>query len=230
MNSPAPAQGGLRALLRAQTHEQHKLLDAQLSLTGEQLTRAHYTAYLRGMLGFLEPVENTLRASAAYRALIPDAAERCRSALLRADLVHLDAIPPEPRRPAMTPPMRSLAQQVGVAYVMEGSTLGGRYLARALAGSEALADSDALAQDRSGDDDGGPSSDGDADAPGLRFLRGYGADTKARWADFVARIDAAPWNDIQRGQAVFAARATFELLLAWLPHRHQAPRVLPSQP
>lgn len=113
--------------LRSATAGAHERLDALYARF--DLARADgYAAFLRAHAAALLPVEAWLdRAGAA--GIVSDWATRRRAASLYADLAAMgEAVPPSrPFAAAATRP--ALA---GALYVVEGSRLGGRYLARAV--------------------------------------------------------------------------------------------------
>ncbi|MBS2020478.1 MAG: biliverdin-producing heme oxygenase [Deltaproteobacteria bacterium] len=90
-------------------------------------------------------------------------------------------------RMAFVPAIRTTPAALGVAYVLEGKTLGARFLleeARARLGL-------------------GPQH-------GAAFLAGYGAETSARWTTYRAALEEYVRADGCRRAIVEAARATFE--------------------
>ena len=122
-----------RALLRDTTAEIHARLHAVPAfeaLAAGTLSLAAYVALLRRLLGFHAAVEAALAAAPSLRPYGIDLAERRRSAALRADLATLGL--PEAGPLAPLPPLGSAARALGCLYVVEGSTLGGRQLARGL--------------------------------------------------------------------------------------------------
>ena len=137
-----------RKALRDGTAEAHDRVDA--AFAGFDLTdRAGYAAFLRAHAEVLLPLEDALDAAGAER-IIADWPERRRSALLKEDLAFL----PPPRHPregghpdsqaapsaTLNPRLRgdddwgldNDAAIAGALYVIEGSRLGGRFLARQL--------------------------------------------------------------------------------------------------
>jgi heme oxygenase len=85
------------------------------------------------------------------------------------------------------------AQQLGALYVVEGSTLGGRHLARNL---------DPLL---------GPTG-----SAGRRFFLGRGADTSAAWNAFQARMSSSAMTPADHGETVAAAVETFDIFQQWM--------------
>jgi heme oxygenase len=176
--------------LRAATAAAHARLEAGLDLLGEPLSRDRFVAVLSRFLGFHRAWE-----PAVARALGPEAlAERGRTALIEADLERLGmaptaiaALPVCAAAAAVGGPAGAL----GSLYVVEGSTLGGQVIARAL-----------------------------KDAPwlppgGLSYFDPYGARTGAMWRAFRSFLDDhAAAHD--RDALYSGARDTFALLQDWL--------------
>ncbi|PCC67703.1 Heme oxygenase [Nannocystis exedens] len=176
--------------LRAELHV--RILDADATLTD-------YRDYLAAMLGYHAPLEDLLGAHDGLGAAGFDAPRRRRAPMLAADLCALSDDPREVPRCTALPAVTSLARALGVAYVLEGSTLGGRYiLARlppALAGLRGHA---------------------------TAFLTGHGPETGARWRDFAAIVARELNTPAAEAEAVAGARETFERLIDWLAPRTRA--------
>jgi heme oxygenase len=96
------------------------------------------------------------------------------------------------QRPAM-PQLDSAERVLGALYVVEGSALGGRSLARGL---------DRLL--------------GSGESNGRRFFEGRGPSTGAAWRDFVGRLDLIPAKSAARVSAVDAAVEVFSVFETWL--------------
>ncbi|AQR73889.1 biliverdin-producing heme oxygenase [Sphingomonas sp. LM7] len=116
--------------LRAGTAEAHDRVDR--AFAGFDLTdRERYAAFLRAHAEVLLPYEAALDAAGAER-IAPDWALRKRGDLLREDLAFLrDAgtvAGAEPAVPVLE--AGNDASLAGTLYVLEGSRLGGRFLAR----------------------------------------------------------------------------------------------------
>jgi heme oxygenase len=150
--------GEARAALREATEAAHLRLHALPdfhALAEGALDRAAYGALLGRLLGFHAAMERRLAEAPTLDGFGIDLGERRRSPLLRADLAWLGC--PDPVAEAPLPPFASAAEAMGGLYVVEGSTLGGLHLARAL---------DPLLP---------------PGAEGRRFLLGYGAAHGAMW-------------------------------------------------
>lgn len=169
-----------------------RILDADATLTD-------YRRYLAAMLGYHAPLEDRLGAHAGLLAVGFAAAERRKSPMLAADLGVLGEDPSTVPRCAALPSTASLASALGVAYVLEGSTLGGRYILAKLPPALTVLRGRATA-----------------------FLAGYGPDTGARWRAFAAVITRVVSTTEAEAEAVLAARATFTRLIDWLAPRTRA--------
>lgn len=152
-----------------------------------------YARYLAAMLGFHAPLEDLFAADAALEAVGFAAPSRRKSHLLVQDLHRIAPYAaPAPRCSAL-PAATTLAGRIGVAYVIEGSTLGGKFVLTRLPPM--------LAQLR-----------GTATA----FLEGYGAATGPRWRSFGAIVDRVVATTETEVDAIAGARDTFARLIAWL--------------
>lgn len=179
----------LLAELRAATAASHRGLEARIAIARPEVTLAEYTATLRAYLGYYLPLETRLESVVAP---VPALQWECRrkSHLLAADLERLTGQPNGSVEYAPIPALDDLASAVGAMYVLEGATLGGRYLLKTL--GPQLAASDATA-----------------------FLQCYGAATAQRWRQFVDYL----WeieSPRDRREAVTAAVATFSSFESWL--------------
>ena len=111
-------------MLRAATADLHAAVDARFS--GSFEGAATYAAFLAALASALVPLERALEASGIGQTL-PDWPRRRRTEVLLADLAILGAALPALAQP---PDVKGEARQFGVAYVLEGSRLGGKLLLR----------------------------------------------------------------------------------------------------
>lgn len=172
----------LRDALRASTHSRHEALDRALMPAGSAWTRPRYRQFLRGTLAAIATLEPEIAG------LLPDLAPpetRSRATRLRSDLRALgdDAVV----EPVAAPGLPGRAAAFGAAYVIEGSMLGGQYLAQAVVRDLALDDAC------------------------LTYLRPPGVAIGPRWKAFVARLDdyGARASADEWRAAETAAAATF---------------------
>lgn len=188
----APASSA-RAVLRvatAATHERLHHLPVLAALAEGRISRGAYLVLLRRMLGFHAAAEAALAAAPSLAPFGIDLAERRRTGLLRADLAVLGAAA-GPVAEAPFPAARSAAEAMGCLYVLEGSTLGGRQLARGL---------DRLL---------GPGPAGRA------FLLGYGPRHGAMWQGFCAALERCGAKPGGLAGMIAGAEAGFAAFEAW---------------
>ncbi len=196
----------MRARLRAATAQIHERLHGHPGLGAAAsgvMTRADYRLLLGRLWGFHTSFEQVLEAAARSLALDIDMAARARAPMLEKDLRVLglgaDDIERLPRCEEIFQP-RDEAGFMGALYVVEGSTLGGIQIARALAGL----------------------FDG-AEGEGRRFFLGYGANHSAMWRGFLARLDACTGDEAGETAAVEGAVQTFADFERWMDDwRHDA--------
>lgn len=179
--------------LREETEQQHNAVEGTLPLTDPKLDRDRYGHILQCFYSVVHPWESwALRH--APPGLTGMVNERQRSPLLLRDLQHFGLSPaPEPEGGARLAtvlagreksPAEYEAAFLGVMYVMEGSTLGGQYIARHVEEVLRL-------------------TPGEGDA----YFRGYGEQTGSMWNAFRELLGAVP--DEHSPAVIAAARATF---------------------
>lgn len=182
--------------LKDGTRTLHQLAEQYVRILDRDATVADYTRFLQAMHGFHAPIEAILARDPALDAAGFDARARRKSPLLARDLHQLDPRGPAPPCCPALPASDSVAHHIGIAYVTEGSTLGGKYILAHLPPQLAVLRGTATA-----------------------FLEAYGAETGARWRSFTALatqlIETAPTRGAV-DQAVAAACETFTCLIAWL--------------
>ncbi len=123
----------LSVQLRLRTRDAHVAAEAGFDLDGRLVDRAAYGLLLELLRGFYGPLEQALEDVTGWRDLDPpvDVAARRRAHLLDDDL---DRLPPRsaPAEATSSPALAldGLADALGCLYVLEGSRLGGRVVAR----------------------------------------------------------------------------------------------------
>lgn len=185
-----PANPLLHAL-REGTRACHKGLEQRLPFFSDGFDLLAYQRLIEAYYGFHAPLEAAL---AGYQGV-----ERNKAPALARDLLALgldaaqvDAL----AQCSALPRIDSEASALGVMYVLEGSTLGGQVLKRAMA--ERL----------------GVGADS-----GAGFFDVYGPLTGAHWRSFLARLAGASLPPAGLTCAVQAAVATFEGFEQWLEAR-----------
>lgn len=172
--------------LRAATAERHTQLDTRTPLAAEAPDLRAYRDHLYLLAAWLAPLQPVLAAQAQPQPGLPP---RDYLSLIRADLAHpaLAGLPALPvLQPAMLSELDDAAFLWGVAYVVEGSQLGGAVLYKRLA--EQLAPHP------------------------LAYLRGAGS-PGPRWQQFLAALRAAVVTERQIEQACRGARQAFDSLI-----------------
>ena len=180
--------------LRTATAVEHEQVESALALMDPHLGRDRLVAVLARLHGFWTAAEAGLDAWA--RRCPADAetvgwAQRRRAHLFAADLSALGAGTDTVEQPAL-PAVEDTDHALGRLYVLEGSTLGGTFIARHLATLPAL-------------------------GPGVRLVAfsPYGTETGAMWHAYrrVTRERVTAGGDA--GRVVDAARSTFSALADW---------------
>lgn len=175
--------------VRRATRGLHDHLESRLAIAGPAPSDWDVTAYLAALYGWLLPLEERLWSFAWPAAMGADARSHKLEWLahdLRGAGVELQRLPisDDPL------PLEPLGSRCGLAYVIEGSTLGGRVLAARLA------------------------------ARGSRyakshFLAGYGAATGPMWQTFCAQFERNVSDPDDLAEAVRAAVHAFANLQQW---------------
>jgi heme oxygenase len=179
--------------LRAATSADHDRVETTLGLLDPELSPERLVEVLHLLHGFWRAAESGLdgwaaREPAAATGLDWD--RRRRAALLAGDLAGLGADPERSAVPDL-PAVPGTEEALGRLYVLEGSTLGGAFIDRHLAGLPSLS------------------------GARLRAFSPYGRETGAMWQAFrrAARDRVADGGDADR--VVAAGRTTFGALAAW---------------
>jgi heme oxygenase len=187
-------QYDLLSRLKNETTECHERLENALDLMRLEWLREDYVTLLEGFCGYVAPWEDA--AAASMPAHLRDFFDgRRKASLLASDLAHLTG--DNNRANGVTkieqlPAMDSIGRVFGSMYVMEGSTLGGRFIAPHVATVLGL-----------------QSGSGNA------YFEGYGLRTGSMWNAFRETASANVPSE-QYDEAVHAAIATFDGLHGWL--------------
>jgi heme oxygenase (biliverdin-IX-beta and delta-forming) len=181
----------LLSRLKHETAACHTRLEHALDLMRDDLQRDEYIALLDRFHGYVGPWEDA--AAACMPASLADFFDARRKApLLAADLVALTGERPQGGACPDLPRMHGIGDAFGSMYVMEGSTLGGRFIAPHVAARLNL-----------------------EPGHGNAYFEGYGPRTGSMWNAFRATASASVPQS-QFDDAVKAAIATFDSLHAWL--------------
>jgi len=192
---PAARTGGLAALREA-TREQHARLDAALPLAREGATLQDYVRHARALAAWLQalgPVISPIDAGPhPWRLDDPGRLQALRLDLEDAAAAAWPAAGVETEEAAARVlerfPTRAAAVAWGMAYVVEGSQLGGQWLHRRLSATLA--------------------------PHPLRYLQGNAAGPGPRWRTFMLALRAAVRTETEVADACAGARAAFDRILA----------------
>lgn len=198
MDAP-PAPLSLLTRLRSATADSHQHLEEVVDIASACSHPDSYRRLLLKFLGFhrwMEPVMEELLGGNEF-GYRPE--ERRKSGWIESDLrelgVDLQEVRLEPcAARGEVPELRTVAAAWGGAYVMEGSTLGGRHILSMLEKETWLP------------------------MTVRRFFRGYGDLTSAHWKGFIGALEAfgATSGGAAREQVLDGAVATFAALGLWM--------------
>ena len=182
--------------LRTATHDAHVRLEQSLDIMRPDLTMSQYVQQLGRWLGFCRTWE-AAGESVFKSKLRPFFRARRKTPLIVKDLlacgVPAVAIAKLPAFSSHTLDFANPSSAFGTLYVIEGSTLGGAYIAKHVEARLAL-----------------------TTQSGLSFFMSYGALRGKHWADTKQLLNH-PTFPINRERMIQSAVATFEHLGEWLP-------------
>ncbi len=193
--SPTSPPQTLRFRLREKTDSLHRQLDADLETQGLMGNRNGYVSALKRFLGLYRPFEMQL-ADIAWAGSGIDASQRRKSPWLMLDLERLGlsqiAIADLPDCRSL-PRITSIAEGLGVLYVLEGATLGGQIISRHIHSGLNITSGN-----------------------GGRFFAAYGDKTGLLWREFVGVLDRHGEDEAAADVIEGSAVATFECFMAWM--------------
>lgn len=155
--------------LKERTASMHRALEQlplSVSLTSPAISRTDYEKYLLRMLPVVQDLEANIYP--LLQPVVPDLAQRRKLPLLLADLEYLQVETPDtPARPlSLAAKDMSVPFAMGIMYVMEGSTLGGRFIGNNI--QKTL---------------------GYTQETGARYFGGYGPTTGSMWKSFLQQLN-----------------------------------------
>lgn len=186
----APAPPVLLAL-RERTSAAHRSLERALALAAPEAGRETYARHVAALWGWMQPTEAALWCG-AWPSRLRVSARRRKADWLAADIAVARADGVLGSDPALGAACvaSSPAARFGLAYVIEGSMLGGSVLLRRL--EQRLAPWPA------------------------RYLRGYGSAGGEYWRQFVSALAEQVVGAEEIAQAADAAERAFDSLAGWL--------------
>ncbi len=184
--------------IRGRTAENHTRLENSPLLTcfaRQRIDRDTYLRILVKFFGYFHPLEKVTGAFPEISAWLPDYTERRKAGLLLNDINTLRKIT-ELSICEDLPQIRTAAQAFGCLYVMEGSTLGGKFIYSVVRKE--------LHLDKTS---------------GASFFYGYGPQTGAKWKAFGACMEAFGAAHGADEEIITAANETFLKLEQWMQTR-----------
>jgi len=187
--------------LRAETRPHHDAIETALELTSDAITLGTYHQTMVRFHGFYRPLEVGMQSVGGWADRGLDFGGRRKTQLLEADLRAL-GVQYTAELPLCTdlPPHATVATVFGCLYVLEGATLGGQVISRALEKSLGIT----------------PQTGG-------KFFYGYGERTGKMWQVFRAALTGFAVTPYDQDEIVSAAKDTFTKLHRWIEAggRHQ---------
>ena len=189
-----------RRLLRQQTQAHHHRLNQHPLLKGlltRDLSLGQYQRVLWAYANLYQIIEEQIELYLAQHPTVFDYTQRRKSQWLIQDLAYFSATDAAEKFHGKfdfsVPRIDSLGQFFGILYVIEGSTLGGQQIAKALVSYHQL-----------------------TPERGARFFYGYGNQSSSLWEAFLPDLETALQEEIEYVRAAKAAEQTFEAFLAVL--------------
>lgn len=180
----------LRGRLRQATSETHDRIERRLDIVAALADPARRVALMHRFWGLHRGAEQALSRVLDGMAGL-DYPSRSKVALLEADLVDLTGARPNRLDPVCRFEVASCEAGLGIAYVLEGSALGGAMIYREM-----------LARGMSPD--------------GLSFFNPYGSQTGLRWREFIAVLEREGGDEIAAAEIIAGARHGFDRVEGWL--------------
>lgn len=191
---PSVVASSLLTALRQGTSAAHTQLEAEIDIPEVCRNGQAYSRLVKGFWGYYAPFETVLKRIGGWEAAGFSWTERSKLEFLRQDLKALGLTEAEiaalPRCQQLPAP-RNLPEAFGCAYVLEGSTLGGRHITGIL------------------EQTGIP--------PEARhFFGSYGARVGEAWKEFCEMLARLDLDEAETKAAVAAASQTFSTIGRWL--------------
>jgi len=175
-------------LLRAATEVEHRAVEGIMPIMSADLSLTMYQEVLSALYGVLRAWDDWAKQHGP-EWLQDEIVARRRSQLLEADLQHFDQ--PLPSNLAVLNLPAGEAAFLGAMYVIEGSTLGGQYIAHHVEKTLHL-------RPREGD----------------AYFVGYGEQTSVRWRAFQDILRRVPEH--HSSEVILGARAMFSQFRLWM--------------
>ena len=182
--------------LKESTQPSHQALEKKMvALIRTIKTREDYVEFLRLMYGYYSALEGRVQEYLSDSEMN----SRRKSDRLLDDIQHFEDSE-TPELCSQLPPICSHADALGAMYVIEGSTMGGKIIAKMIEGQAGIS---------------GPS--------GFTFFYGYGEETAKMWDEFKAFLNR-PFDEMEKLNLILTANRTFNSFYNWID-KHAAVKV-----
>lgn len=179
--------------LRNETKTSHQQLEkATIPYIKQSTNEQAYAHVLKMFYGYFKPVEEHIQ-SLVDDTILEDIKERRQSGAILEDLKAIGAGEASAVSEAL-PVLQNIPQALGAMYVLEGSTLGGRFISQMLAKQ----------LNRSAEN-------------GIAFFSGYGEQTDTKWKKFTEMMNLYVTNHpLNADEIVASANETFSKFGVWI--------------
>jgi heme oxygenase (biliverdin-IX-beta and delta-forming) len=186
------SHGRVLRFLKEGTAAQHEAVERRVNLTNRLSNPSAYANLLGCFYGFYEPLEAALGQVAGYETVGLHFDERRKTPRLVADLAVLGHTPDELSL-WNAPAFASLGEALGAMYVIEGATLGGQFITKAV-----------------------ESRLGFTPECGCAFFASYGDRVGVMWEAFREALVAHATTPEREAEIVLTATDTFNAFDGWL--------------
>ncbi|WP_294821067.1 biliverdin-producing heme oxygenase [uncultured Flavobacterium sp.] len=195
--APAPLLDNLRQAT-AQSHQDLESLPVSASIMDPHVTKQQYSAYLALMRDVVADTEENIFP--LIENIIHDLKQRTKTDLIGADLKALGAIVPDTHLKPLTRNLKEISEgfALGIMYVVEGSSLGGRVILKNI--------TTALGFDAEN---------------GAGYFAGYGGQTGSTWRLFLAALAEHETQNNSGDEIIAGANFAFDAINAHF--RNNAP-------
>ena len=187
--------------LRNDTVHNHKILESNIllsNLMAEHLTVDTYKRIISKFYTYFLPLEERITPYFSDGKYIPDFSERRKASTLLEDLRHYNISETTLDFCQYLPDIDTIGQAMGALYVLEGSTLGGKFISKRV--QETI---------------------GAAPDAGAKFYYGYGVETGAYWKRFCGYLSSYALDLGIQKEVVDSANNTFLKLNSWLDYKNE---------
>lgn len=180
--------------LKTHTKQPHQELETLIIQKIKQFdTEVSYVDFLKTFYGYIAAIEQKLSPVVENKGIIEDYPERRKARYLLEDITALAPASHFPSLASDIPEIQSADQALGVMYVLEGSTLGGKHISHMIS-ARLKFESD----------------------KGLSYFNGYKENTYIMWDRFKDTLNTHTDNESAEIAVIEAANQTFIKFKNWI--------------